>query len=76
MFSLIFQVDVQLDLLIDDTVTTSCTISSDGAERTQNGISVPIDFVMKSNSRKCLLPRRVILLDTHNIRFYEERKAT
>ena len=46
------QVDVQVDLLIDDAVATSCTISSDGAERTQNGISVPIDFVMKSNSRK------------------------
>ena len=48
----IFQANVQVDLLTNDTVVTSCTISSDSAERSQNGVSLPVNFVTESQSSK------------------------
>ena len=48
----IFQANVQIDLLTNDSVVTSCTISSDGAERSQNGVSLPLNFVTESQSSK------------------------
>ena len=51
-FRNIFQTNVQVDLLTNDTVVTSCTISSDGAERSQNGVSLPLNFVTESQSSK------------------------
>ena len=48
----IFQANVQVDLLTNDTVVTSCTIASDGAERSQSGVSLPLNFVTESQSSK------------------------
>ena len=79
----IFQTNVQVDLLANNTVVTSCTISSDGAERSQNGVSLPLNFVTESQSskyqytvRKCIYSCSVLFAVRCSAPCYAVRCAT